>query len=142
MLTRAANEFGSQAVVASIDVRRKMFGRYEVYVDNGTKATGMTPVEYARRMESSGAGEILLSAIDRDGIMKGYDLNLIASVTSAVGVPVVASGGAATVADFRAAIEQGGAAAVSAGAMFVFHGPHRAVLITYPPREELERVLG
>ncbi len=142
LLARAASEFGSQAVVASIDVRRKMLGRYEVYAENGTKATGMTPVEYARRVESRGAGEILLSAVDRDGVMMGYDLELIASVTSAVGVPVIASGGAATLADFRAAIDQGGATAVSAGAMFVFHGPHRAVLITYPPRAELERVLG
>lgn len=141
-LARAAAEFGSQAVVASIDVRRKIFGRYEVYVDNGTKPTGQSPADYARRMESIGVGEILLSAIDQDGVMKGYDLSLIASVTSAVGIPVVASGGAGTLADLRAAIEQGGAAAVSAGAMFVFHGPHRAVLITYPSRQELERELG
>lgn len=142
VLARAANEFGSQAIVASIDVRRRLFGRYEVYVDNGTRATGISPTEYARRMESNGAGEILLTAIDQDGVMKGYDLDLIASVTSAVNVPVVAAGGAASVADFRAAIDRGGAAAVSAGAMFVFHGPHRAVLITYPSRDELERVLG
>lgn len=142
ILTRAAEEFGSQAVVASIDVRRKMFGRHEVYVDNGTQATGMTPVEFACRMESCGAGEILLSAIDQDGVMKGYDIELIAAVTAAVGIPVVASGGAASLEHFREAINRGGAAAVAAGAMFVFHGPHRAVLITYPARADLERVLG
>jgi len=137
----AAREFGSQAVVASIDVRRKMFGRHEVFVECGTRGTGIDPVDYARRMEDAGCGEIYLTSIDRDGTMKGYELDLIASVTAKVGVPVIAAGGAGAVADFGAAIRQGGAAAVAAGAMFVFHGPHRAVLITYPGRAELEAAL-
>jgi len=142
VLRDASREFGAQAVVASIDVRRKLFGRYEVYVEGGTRATGMDPVEYARRMEAAGAGEIFLTSIDRDGTMKGYELELLAKVTTAVGVPVIASGGAGSLSDFSAAIREGGAAAVAAGAMFVFHGPHRAVLITYPLRNELEKVLA
>ncbi|WP_279381686.1 HisA/HisF-related TIM barrel protein, partial [Pseudomonas sp. 100_A] len=89
-----------------------------------------------------GAGEILLTAIDRDGTMKGYDIELVSKVASAVGIPVIASGGAGTIADFGVASKQGGAAAVAAGAMFVFHGPHRAVLITYPSHAELSAVLG
>ncbi|MEO5844598.1 MAG: AglZ/HisF2 family acetamidino modification protein [Caldimonas sp.] len=137
----AAREFGSQAVVASIDVRRKMFGRHEVFVEGGTRGTGVDPVEYAQRMEAAGCGEIYLTSIDRDGTMKGYELDLIASVTARVGVPVIAAGGAGGVDDFGAAVRQGGAAAVAAGAMFVFHGPHRAVLITYPSRAELEAAL-
>ncbi len=142
VLRAAAREFGSQAVVASIDVRRKLFGRYEVYIDNGTKSTGMDVVEFAQRMEEHGAGEILLTAIDRDGMMQGYDFELIAKVSSAVRVPVIASGGAGSLAHMKAAVDKGGASAVAAGALFVFHGPHRAVLITYPKREELEQVLG
>jgi cyclase len=142
LLTRAADAFGSQAVVASIDARRKLFGGHEVYVDGGRKATGMAPADLARRFEASGAGELLLSSIDRDGTLKGYDVDLVASVAKAVQIPVVASGGAGRVEDFRAAVTEGGAAAVAAGAMFVFHGPHRAVLITYPQRHELQRVLG
>jgi cyclase len=141
VLTEASRRFGAQAIVASIDVRRKMFGRYEVYVENGHTATGVDPVEYARRMESCGAGEILLGSIDRDGLMQGYDIELISRVSRAVGVPVIASGGAGSVADFKAAVA-GGADAVAAGAMFVFHGPRRAVLITYPNRRELEAALG
>ena len=137
----AAREFGSQAVVASIDVRRKMFGRHEVFVEGGTRGTGIDPVDYARRMEDAGCGEIYLTSIDRDGTMKGYELDLIASVTARVGVPVIAAGGAGAVTDFGAAVREGGAAAVAAGAMFVFHGPHRAVLITYPSRPELEAAL-
>jgi imidazole glycerol-phosphate synthase subunit HisF len=142
VLTDAAREFGAQAVVASIDVRRKLFGRYEVVVEGGTRGTGIDPVDYARRLEAAGAGEIFLTSVDRDGTMQGYELELIAKVSAAVGVPVIAAGGAGSVQDFRAATHEGGAAAVAAGAMFVFHGPHRAVLITYPPRHELEAALA
>lgn len=138
----ASKEFGAQAVVASIDVRRKLLGRYEVCVEAGSKATGLGPVDYARRMEDLGAGEILLTAIDREGTMKGYDLELIRSVTGAVSVPVIASGGAGSIEDFRQAVTVGRADAVAAGAMFVFHGPHRAVLITYPARNALDAALG
>ena len=141
VLRDASREFGAQAIVASIDVRRKLLGRYEAVVDGGTRATGLDPVEYARRMEEHGAGEILLTSVDRDGTMNGYDLELVAKVSSAVRIPVIAAGGAGCLQDFRNATREGGAAAVAAGAMFVFHGPHRAVLITYPQRAELERVL-
>lgn len=137
----AAREFGSQAVVVSIDVKRKLFGRYEVYVEGGTKATGREPVSYAREMEDIGAGEILLNAIDRDGTMKGYDIDLVSKVTSVLGIPVIASGGAGSISDFAEASKRGGAAAVAAGAMFVFHGRHRAVLITYPSQAELSAAL-
>ena len=128
VLREAATEFGSQAVVASIDVRRKWLGRYEVCVAGASEATRMDPVEYARRMEDLGVGEILLTAVDRDGTMSGYDLAMVASVARAVSVPVIASGGAGSLTDFREAVNQG-ASAVAAGAMFVFHGPHRAVLL-------------
>lgn len=142
VLRDASREFGAQAIVASMDVRGKLLGRYEVFVGNGTKGTGENPVDYARRMEEAGAGEIFLTSIDRDGTLTGYDLDLLARVSSAVEIPVIASGGAGSVADFRAAVREGGAAAVAAGSMFVFHGQHRAVLITYPPRPELERELS
>lgn len=141
ILREAANEFGAQAVVASVDVRRRLFGRHEVYVDNGTRPTGMDPVEYAGRLEALGVGEIFLTSIDRDGTQQGYDVDLLSRVTSAVNVPVIASGGAGSLQDFGAAVRQGGAAAVAAGSMFVFHGQHRAVLITYPARTDLEQEL-
>lgn len=137
----AAREFGSQAVVVSIDVKRKLLGRYEVYVEGGTRPTSREPVSYAREMEGLGAGEILLTAIDRDGTMKGYDIDLVSKVTSALGIPVIASGGAGSISDFAEASKRGGAAAVAAGAMFVFHGRHRAVLITYPNQAELSAAL-
>ena len=130
---RAAADFaGSQSVVVSIDVKRRMWGRYEVCTRGGKKSTGLDPVQFAKQMEESGAGELLLTSIDRDGTMKGYDLPLIQRVAEAVSIPVVACGGAATVNDLAAAIQQGGASAAGAGSMFVFQGPHRGVLISYP----------
>lgn len=141
VLRDASREFGSQAIVASIDVKRKLLGRYEVFADGGTRATGADPIEYAKRMEDAGAGEIFLAAIDRDGTMSGYDLDLVAKVSAAVAVPVIACGGAGRTDDFAKAVASG-AGAVAAGAMFVFHGPHRAVLITYPTPAELQAIFA
>jgi len=141
LVTEAANNFGSQSVVVSIDVKKTLWGGYEVMINAGSKKTGRTPVEYAREMEARGAGEILVNAIDRDGTMEGYDLKLIKLVTEAVKIPVIACGGAGRVQDFGAAVKEGGASAAAAGAMFVFQGPHRAVLINFPSPGELDSVL-
>jgi cyclase len=133
----AVAAFGSQAIVASIDVRRKLFSRREVMTLAGTEATGLDPVEAALKAEELGVGEILLTSIDAEGSMEGYDIDLLAKVSQSVNVPVIASGGAGKLEDFRSAVKVGHASAVSAGSMFVFYGPHRAVLITYPEYREL-----
>ncbi len=136
-----ANFTGTQSTVVSIDVKKGIFGKYEVRTRRGTKATGLDPVEFAVRMEKEGAGELILNSIDRDGTMKGYDLDLISRVTSAVNIPVIACGGSRTLKDLGLAIKQGGASAAGAGSMFVFQGQHRAVLISYPAYTELENSL-
>jgi cyclase len=133
---------GSSTIVVSIDVKRNLFGKYVVYSHSGKNKTKFEAVEYAIKMENMGAGEILLNSIDRDGTMSGYDVDLIKSITSAVGVPVIACGGAGNLNHFREAVSDGGASAVAAGSMFVFHGPHRAVLISYPSRKELEETFN
>jgi len=135
---QAASLAGSQSVVVSVDARRTLFGKYHVYTACGKTKHPVDPVTYAREMERRGAGEILLTAIDRDGTMSGYDLELIREVSSAVRIPVIASGGAGKLADCVAAVRQGGASAVAAGSLFVFHGRHRAVLVNFPSRAELE----
>ena len=137
----AAEKYGSSTIVVSIDVKQKMFGRYEVFSHGGKKGTGLNPVEFATNMEKMGAGEILLTAIDRDGTQEGYNLELIKSVTDAVGIPVVACGGAGKIDDFRAAVKEAGASACAAGSMVVYFGRNRAVLITFPEREKLESIL-
>lgn len=128
----AAKEFGSQSVVVCMDVRRSRSGRYELYTHGGRKNAKLDPVAFAHRMEESGAGEIMVNSIDRDGTMAGYDLELIRSVTGAVRLPVIACGGAGNLEDLRCAVSKGGASAVAAGSLFVFHGKHKAVLINYP----------
>ncbi len=142
LIREAANLFGSQSVVASIDVKRSRFGKYQVYTHSGRVNTKKDPVEFAKELESAGAGEIFLNSIDRDGTMIGYDIQLLKSVTESINIPVVACGGAGKLDDFREAVINGGASAVAAGSMFVFHGPHRAVLINYPTQEQLKQYLN
>ena len=136
-----ADTFGSQSLVVSMDVKKKLFGGYEVYTHAGTRATKRDPVDLAVEMERQGAGELLLTAIDRDGTMQGYDLDLVHRVSAAVGIPVIACGGAGAIHHFRQAVDAG-ASAVAAGSMVVYQGPHRAVLINFPPRPELKAVLS
>jgi cyclase len=137
LIREAADRFGSQSVVVSIDVKKKLLGGYRVYRANGTKETPHEPVAFARRMQEMGAGELLLTSIDRDGTFKGYDTDLIHQVTAGLDIPVVACGGAGSVADLRAGVDAG-ASAVAAGAFFVFQRAHRAVLISFPSRKQLE----
>lgn len=141
LVTEAAALAGSQSIVVSIDAKQNIWGKYIVYTHGGTVATKQDPVSYARQMERAGAGEILLNAIERDGTMSGYDLDLIRMVSESVGVPVVAVGGAGELHHFREAVDYG-ASAVAAGSMFVFHGKRRAVLITYPEYQKLIELFG
>jgi imidazole glycerol-phosphate synthase subunit HisF len=141
-LTAAADICGSQSVVAAIDVKKDLFGNYKVYNYVDGKNARLNPVEFAQMVEQKGAGEILLNSVDRDGTFTGYDIELIKKVTAAVNIPVVALGGAGCMDDFVKAVQEGHASAVAAGSFFVFYGPHRAVLITYPEKNELKNLLG
>jgi cyclase len=138
----AAEAFGSQGVVVAIDVGQGWFGERRVMIRGGRKRTSLHPAEHARRMEGMGAGEILLTSVERDGTMAGYDLDLVRAVVRAVSVPVVACGGAGSVADLATAAAAAGAAAAAAGSLFVFSGPNRAVLVSYPSPQQLEGVFG
>jgi imidazole glycerol-phosphate synthase subunit HisF len=137
-----STHFGSQSIMISIDVKKDMFGRYTCRTLSGRKNSSISPVQFAQKMQDCGAGEILINAIDCDGIMKGYDIPLIKTVTSVVDIPVIACGGAGNTSHFQQAVTLGGASAVAAGSFFVFQGPHRAVLISYPNYKELETLLN
>ncbi len=137
LVTEGAKLFGSQSIVVSIDVKKTLLKGSRIYTDNGSNNTGLDPASFAKQMESLGAGEILLNSIDRDGTYKGYDNELIAAISSAVSIPVIALGGAGSLDDFKNA-RQNGASAVAAGSMFVFKRPHQAVLISYPAQKELK----
>jgi imidazole glycerol-phosphate synthase subunit HisF len=132
LIRRVAERFGAQCVVASIDARRHPDGACEVYTRSGSKPTGLDPIELAQEVEALGAGEILLTSIDRDGTMTGYDLRLTRSVSQAVSIPVIASGGAGTYEDMRAALAAGAAAVAAAS---IYHYTHQTPL-------EAKRFLG
>jgi cyclase len=136
-IKEAADYFGSSTITVSIDVKKKLFGKYEVVTENGRKSTKNSPMEFAQKMEKMGAGELLLMSVDNDGLMQGYDIELIKNVSDSVSIPVIACGGAANLNDFRRANEVGHASAVAAGSMFVYHGPRKAVLISFPTKDDL-----
>lgn len=137
LLREAANIFGSQSIVVSIDVKKDFWGRYHIYSKCGSKKQSIDLFSLISLIQNQGVGEIILSSIDRDGLMSGYDLKLISSVSSQLQVPLVALGGAGSLDDFNDAL-QSGASSVAAGSMFVFHGPHKAVLISYIPPKKLK----
>jgi cyclase len=141
LVKELVNEFGSQSIVASIDVKKDILGRYKLY-NSSIKLNGqLTWQNHMARLVSLGVGEVVLNSVDKDGTMEGPDLGLIKKASELVSVPLVAVGGVGSMSDIKSAIEAG-ASAVAAGAFFVFHGPHRAVLITYPNYNELEKLLS
>lgn len=137
LITETASKFGSSSTVVSMDVKSaSLFGGRKVAILNAGKNVEMSPVDYAKKMEQLGAGELILTSVEREGTMKGYDLKLIDEVSHQISIPVIANGGAGSTDDFQAAINAG-ASAVAAGSFFVFQGPHRAILISYPTPQEL-----
>jgi cyclase len=140
LVKESADRYGSQSIVASIDVKKSLFGKYEVYTHSGTINTKKDPVQFAIEMQNAGVGEIMINSIDRDGVMKGYDIELIKNITSKVDVPLIACGGAGTIDDLTKAVKDGHASAVAAGSMFVYHGKHNAVLINYPSQQDLRKI--
>ncbi len=140
MVAEAVKNFGSQSIVASIDAKRSLFGKYQAVVQSAAVKTGVSPVEMAKTAEDLGCGEIIINSVDQDGMMKGYDLELIKSVAEAVHIPVVGCGGAGTITDLYNVVEIGGAHAAAAGSLFVYHGTRKAVLINYPSKKEVMEI--
>jgi len=136
LVKNAAEEFGTQSVIASIEVGSNWLGHKKLYTNKGQRSLKIPPDDWARKCEEAGCGEIILTSIDADGSMEGYDLQSIQLVSKAVSIPVIALGGAGSQADFSAALKAG-ASAVAAGSFFVFYGPRRAVLINYPNTENI-----
>ena len=132
LVTKIANEVGSQSIVVVLDVRKKMLAGYEVYTHNGKKSTGKSPEELARLFQEMGAGEIVLNSIDNDGVMKGYDFKLIEKVWDSTNVPLSVVGGAGSLEDISKLVSRFGVIGAVAGSLFVFKGAYRAVLINYP----------
>ena len=137
-LKAAVREFGSSTIVVCLDVKVNFWGKYGVYTDGGRVPSGEGPISIAKELEEIEVGELIVNSIDRDGTFKGYDLKLLKQITDVVNMPVVACGGAGSIEHFRSAITEGHVSAVAAGSFFVFHGPHKAVLIQYPSKIDID----
>lgn len=136
IITEIANVVGNQSVVVVLDVKKKLFGGYEIYTHNGTKKTGIDPVEFVQKIEKLGAGEIVINSIDNDGTMKGYDLNLLDLIRDKISLPLTVLGGAGNMNHIGEVIAKHGIIGVAAGSNFIFKGKYRAVLINYPTVKE------
>ena len=137
LLTEIALKYGSQAVIASIDTKTGFWGKPTVRAEAGRRNTGLDPVAWAKEVVSRGAGEILLTSIDREGTWAGFDLELVKRVSDSVSVPVIAHGGAGSVDDINKAVEIGHASAVAVGSMVVFQKKGMGVLVNFPDLELL-----
>ncbi len=143
LLVDAAEKVGGQSIVVVIDAKKSgVDGRYELYTHNGSKATGRRPAEFARSVERLGVGEVVVNAIDSDGVMKGYDLDLVTQVRDATSLPLSVLGGAGSLKDIAELIRSFGIIGAAAGSLFVFKGVYRAVLINYPSRAEKDALIA
>lgn len=141
LIRSASDKVGSQSVAVVMDVRRTPGGKYEVMTHNAQKATHREPGDFAKAMQDAGAGEIVVNSITNDGMMKGYDLDLVSMVRARVRTPMTVMGGAGSLRDIGALIAKFGVIGAAAGSLFVFKGVYRAVLINYPNRQEKDRLV-
>jgi len=137
-----AEQVGRQSVVVVLDVRKRNDGSYEICTHNGRRNTGKDAVEFAKRMEELGAGEIVVNSIDHDGVMKGFDFALADALRQALSVPLTVLGGAGSLKDLGQLIAKYGVIGAAAGSLFVFKGIYKAVLINYPNRAEKEALIA
>lgn len=142
LVTEIANYSGNQSVVGSIDVKKNLFGKYQVFTNDGTIKQSKDPVQWAKELEDLGAGELLVTSMDRDGTWKGYDTEILKRITSAVNIPVIANGGAGNVQHIGEVVEQCNVSAVALGSMVVYQAEGLGVLVNFPDKEKLQKILG
>jgi len=141
IISRLAKNVGNQSVIVAMDVKKKnLTSRYEIWTHNAKKNTGKDPVEFAKRCEDEGAGEIVVNSIDRDGTMSGYDITIVDMIRNSVSLPITILGGAGSHKDIGELIRKHGIIGASAGSLFVFKGKYKAVLINYPNSHEKEQI--
>jgi imidazole glycerol-phosphate synthase subunit HisF len=136
-IKEASDIFGSSTIVVSIDVKKNFLGKEQIYIFGGSKSTGLDPVTFAKLMYEKGAGELIINSISQDGMMAGYDIDLVEKIAKSIHIPVVAAGGAGNLEDMTKVLNSTYASAVGAGSMFVYHGSRKAVLVNYPSQQQL-----
>ncbi|WP_099364931.1 AglZ/HisF2 family acetamidino modification protein [Sphingobacterium sp. 1.A.4] len=140
LITDIADRVGAQSVIVVLDVKKKIFGGYEVFIHNGKKGTGINPFQFIKEAQMKGAGEIIINSIDQDGVMKGFDHTLIDKAREQTSLPMTVLGGAGSLSDIKKVIDKHQIIGVAAGSLFVFKGVYKAVLINYPTKEEKDKL--
>lgn len=141
IVNEIAKYSGNQSVIGSIDVRKNVFGKYHLYTNDGKRKRSLDPVDWAKRLEELGAGELLLTSIDRDGTWKGYDLEILKKITSSVNIPVIANGGAGSLNHIENVVKETNISAVALGSMVVYQAKGLGVLVNFPDKTLLNRIL-
>jgi cyclase len=142
IISDLACKVGSQSVVAILDVKKKLFGGYEIYTHNGKNSTGINPINFVQKIEKLGAGEIVINSIDQDGTMNGYDLKLVEQIRKSTSLPLTILGGAGSLNHIGNLIQNYGIIGAAAGSLFVFKGVYKAVLINYPSFNEKDKLIN
>jgi len=137
----AVKRYGSQSIIASVDIKKDIFGRYRLYTRSGRKKMSSSLEDYLDLVKQLGFGELFLNSIDRDGTYLGYDTDLVRMVCKRISIPVVGCGGAGSINEALKLLKESDVSAAAAGSIFVYYGPHRAVLINYPSREKQKLIL-
>ncbi|GCC52463.1 imidazole glycerol phosphate synthase subunit HisF [Chryseotalea sanaruensis] len=141
-IKEASTHFGSSTIIAAVDIKKDFWGHYKVYDHVARKITNKDPEKYIQELVNEGAGEIFLNNVDRDGTYLGLDLPIVARINSQLPVPLIICGGISSLKNIKDAVEQTKVSGAAAGSIFVFQGPHRAVLISYPSYNELKEIVG
>lgn len=142
VLTKISEHFGAQAVVGSIDVKKNIWGKYQVFVNDGSEKISIDPVEYAQQLENQGIGEILLTSIDKEGTWDGFDIDLTRKITDSVSIPVIANGGAGNIEHIGDIVKKGNASAVALGSMVVYQKKGMGVLVSFPDKAKIAQMLS
>ncbi len=142
VLKKISEHFGAQAVVGSIDVKKNIWGKYQVFISDGKEKINLDPVEYAQQLEEQGIGEILLTSMDRDGTWAGFDVEITRKITDAVSIPVIANGGAGSIGHIGEVVKKGNASAVALGSMIVYQKKGMGVLVNFPDNTILQKLIN
>jgi len=142
LVTQIANYSGNQSVVGSIDVKKNLFGKYQTFTHDGKTKQTKDPVQWAKELEDLGAGELLLTSMDRDGTWTGYDIEFLKRITTTINIPVIANGGAGSIEDICKVVSYAKVSAVALGSMVVYQQKDLGVLVNFPDKEKLKNLLN
>ena len=138
----ASKHFGSSTIIVAVDIKKDIWGNYKVYDHVRKKVETMAPQDYTLKMCDAGAGELFINNVDRDGTYLGFDWQILKNINETVSVPLIACGGASKLEDLRDVVSNANISGVAAGSIFVYQGPHRAVLISYPSYGQLQQLFS